>query len=225
MNLRIPLLVIFIGISMLSALPALAGAEQTEFFVYNAGAALKVTAIQVGDRADKPLNRTIRTNDLINLALGRSLGTRVDKATEVLGAAVVPFEDPSSAPLGKLIVFNPQTNVVTATVANLSELDYNTAYLSKSSKGQGFGSGTFVETALGDASQGKLFASRFAGSAKAKGAHDPFGGKVAITGVASISGRVHVSGKDKKGASVDVDGIMTKGTVKISGSPIGSFFE
>lgn len=205
--------------------PALA----EDFFVFKASASLPVLSVLVGLEVDKSIKLTLVGNDLVNLALGRPFGTKVDTKTEILALAAT-FEDPSNAPLAKLIVFDPTQNglaQVKAVIATLSSLDYSVAFLATSGKGQGIASGNWVATALGDPLKSKLEATPFhvAGEARGPRVQGNQLEKQSPTGISALTGRMKFKFTDRKGVTSDFDGFVVKGSIKCAGKRIGIFTE
>lgn len=90
--------------------------------------------------------KTLKTADVVNLALGRSLATKVNKKTEVLalaGNATTPGAD------SQVVVFNPQTNTITAKVWDFGN-DFVLLSNEDFSKNAAAGSMVFATTAVGD---------------------------------------------------------------------------
>ncbi len=97
-----------------SSLPA-RDAAAADFLVFPVKASLPLQMVVLGMEVDQVAKIKLKENDVVNLALGRALGTKVDKKTEILAIAV-----DFAAPAAKLIVFDPtQTGPaqVTTTVA------------------------------------------------------------------------------------------------------------
>src|SRR5262249_39666142 len=101
--------------------------------------------------------RTLKESDVLNLALGRALGTKVDKKTEVLAVAINADDN-----VGSVIVFDPSQNglaQVTTTVAESTSQDLEKAYLNSGGKGYGAATGTVAATTLGNPAQNGLLQS------------------------------------------------------------------
>ncbi len=205
-----------------TAAPAFA--TTTDFFVFKAAVTLPATMIveRMG-ATDLFITRKLTANDLVNLALGRPLGTKVDKKTEILAVAVTFLEDAQES---KLIVFDPSQNGVAqekAVVGHVTSLDARKGSKSNGESGVGAGSFDFDATAIGDFAHNGLLASTLEGGGTAGG---PFGSDF----VAKGSGKVTVTGHVKftfteDGVTSVFDGIVTQGTAKASGARIGTFTE
>src|SRR5436853_1411650 len=130
-------------LALASALAVLLGAPRpsfaTDFFVYPV--TFKAVVQMVTDD-DVILTRKLGNNELINLALGRALTTKVDKTTLLAGAGT--FADHANE--SKLMVIDPSqmgAAQITAVVGTLSALEFNNAYLSSKSQGTGFRTASF----------------------------------------------------------------------------------
>lgn len=205
------------------------GLGQThETGVFNAKLMLPAQMVVLGEgpEYDKVVKKTLKNNDIINLALGRPLSTKVNPKTEVLAAAV-SFESPSNAPLSQLIVYDPtqngQAGVVTV-VATLQTLEWQNAYGSKVNSGFGVASGTFEATTLGFPSQNGFLASTFTGSGSATGKHLYIVGdeKASPVATAFIKSHLKFVYTDTQGTH-NFDGFVVNGTARLSGKPIGGW--
>src|SRR5580765_2397215 len=90
----------------LSLLPALVlvaqvllprAAHAADFLVFPVKISLPIRSIIIHFDIDEVIKGTLKEKDLVNLALGRPLGSKVDKKTEVLAVALTS-EGPSSSP-------------------------------------------------------------------------------------------------------------------------------
>src|SRR4051794_19044199 len=71
--------------------------------VFKATITIPVARVVIGTDADAIVTKTLTSNDVINLALGRPLGTKIDAKHEVL-AGDITFEDANGGtPLSKLV--------------------------------------------------------------------------------------------------------------------------
>jgi hypothetical protein len=199
-------------------------ASATDFFVFKAGVSLKATMIvqQPSQATDLFIVRKVGPKELVNLALGRPLGSKVDSKTEILGFAVTFAED---AQLSKLIVFDPTQNgiaQVKATVAHLTALDFAPGFKTSSIAGAGIATIAIDATTLGNPAQNGLLASTLNGAGLASG---PFGfGTITKgSGKGIVTGRLRFNVSD--GGRSPFDGYVTEGKVKGSGKPIGTFVE
>jgi hypothetical protein len=204
------------------ARPALAA---NDFFVFKASLTLPVTMVVIGPQNDVVVTRKITSNDLVNLALGRALGSKVNSKTEILALAGT-FESPSNAPFSKLIVFDPSQNGVlqkVTTVVSLTALDYASAF-GNTIRGTGIATGVVETTTLGVPAQNGLLPSTLVAAATGSG---PFQGGMAPL---SVSGKGIVTGKLKftftvNGITSTFDGFVTAGKIKVSGKRLGIFTE
>jgi hypothetical protein len=189
-------------------------AAATDFFIFKISVSLPVMRVQAG----KVETKTFAANDIVNLALGRKLGSKVDAKTELLALATT-YDDPfvTEAPAGsQVVIFNPQTKTITATVMNAPTLNFQAGYTNTTVKGAGFAEVAINE--LGDPLMGKLFASTLKGGAS--GVH-PFTGPISKPAgggvVTGLSGRLKVFFTDKNGSQT-YEGFVIKGMMKTSGA-------
>ncbi len=196
--------------------------------VFNVKLMLPVQMVVLGQGPDydKVVKKTLNNNDVINLALGRPLSSKVNAKTEILAAAV-SFESPSNAPLSQLIVYDPtqngQAGVVTV-VARLQTLEWQNAYGPSVNSGFGVASGTFQATTLGNPSQNGFLASTFSGSGSATGKHLYIVGdeKASPVATAFIKSHLKFVYTDTQGTH-SFDGFVVNGTARLSGKPIGGW--
>ena len=195
-------------------------------YVFKASMKLPVQQVVVRptENTDLILTRKIGEKELVNLALGRPLASKVDKKTEILAWAGT-FENPSSSALARLIVFDPTQNgiaQVKATVMRLQTLDYATAYLGKTSGKVGFATIAVQPTVLGNPSADGFVDGTLNGSGTASGAHlAEINGEFvppSFNGKGIVGGRIHF-----KTGGADVDGFVPFGKTKIGGKILGSF--
>lgn len=199
----------------------------TTLYVYKASLTLPATMVIVRNNmpTDLIVTRKLGTKDVINLALGRPLGSKVDSKTEILAAAVT-FEPPSQAPLAKVIVFDPSQNglaQITTVVATLSSLDYQTAYLSSKSQGLGISTAQMQPTTIGDFAHNGLLASTLTGGGVQSGAHILGGNSnPKLSHKSSFQGRIKFVTTENNVTST-FDGFVVGGQFKFSGGFIGTF--
>ncbi len=213
--------VLAVGALVLGVLvPRLAFA--TDFAVFAATIKLSV---QMTTDDDLFVTRKLGNNEIINLALGRPLGTKVDKKTEVLASSGTYADHVAES---KLMVFDPSQNglaQIKAVVAVITALDWEQAYLPSKSQATGFGSASFVATTLGTPAQNGFLASPVQGSAAGSATHDPFAaGTAKISGKGNLQGRVRFNYTDATGTHL-FNGVILKGQGKLSGKPIGAFVQ
>ncbi|MEO6029970.1 MAG: hypothetical protein ABIR79_24145 [Candidatus Binatia bacterium] len=192
----------------------------TDFFVYPA---TFKAVVQMVTNDDVVVNRKLGNTELINLALGRPLATKVDKKTEILAGAGSYADHANES---KLIVFDPSQNGVNqikAVVGTLSALEFNNAYLPSKSQGTGFGTATFPATTLGNPGQNGFLLSTIQGGGAGSGPHDPFiDGPHKISGKGDCHGHVKFNYTDATGTH-QFDGFVLKCQGKVSGKAIGGF--
>src|SRR5919197_65749 len=83
------------------------GQEAGQYGVFKVSATVPVTRIVETVTGRKMVTKTLTTNDIINLAQGRPLGTKFDPKREVL-AANATFEDEGGpTPRSQLVIYDP----------------------------------------------------------------------------------------------------------------------
>ena len=198
-------------------------AYAVDFFVYAVKLKLTAEMVEIGLAEDKIVKMKLGNKEIINLALGRPMKTKVDKKTEVLAGAGTYASDASES---MLLVFDPSQNgvaAITTVVGTIDTLDFSKAFLKSKSQGAGFGSGTLAATTLGDPANNGFLESTFFGGGIGSGSHDPFGGDSKVKGKGTASGRLKLNFTDKNGAMQSFDGFVVKSSGKVSGKPIGGF--
>src|SRR5437868_1409131 len=145
---------------------------------------------------DAVVLKKLGNNDIVNLALGRPLGTKVDPKREMLAGAGDFEPRMTNTPNEKLIVFDPSQNgiaQVTATVAVATSLTYQGAEGSKAT-GFGFGSGTILDTTVGDPTHNGFISTAVNGGARGSGGHlGVVNSEIvlpAISGIGTLSGPI-----------------------------------
>jgi hypothetical protein len=226
--------------SLLITCAALVAFVQTSlaetFYVFKVRASVPVVIIETGTNKDTTVRKTLANNDVINLTLGRPLTTPVKSKEEVLALATT-FEDHSSPPtpnpVSKLIIWNPSTNPgsVTAVVATLTSLDFDTAYGGARQSGQGVGSVKVLATTKGDPSKNGFLESALDGSGMCAGPHIKYTPgtftpkSVSPVGSGTIVGKLEFTLTDSKGTTKTMTGYVLRGTLTLSGNAIGTFDE
>ena len=147
----------------------------TTYYVFKVTASIPVVRL-VHPTQDPAFvdRRTLLTNDVVNLALGRPLTTHVDPKTAVLALAMTFEQHSTSSPLSKLIVFDPSqngANQVVTVIATLSNLDWDSVATKTINSGQGLGNGQFMATTLGTPGKNGFLSSTFNGSGVCSGPH------------------------------------------------------
>jgi hypothetical protein len=220
-----------VAVGLAASLVVSGRAFATDFGVFKTKVKIvaNMAIFRPNDPTDVIVTRKLGNNELINLALGRPLGTKVDSKTEVLATAIT-FEPPSNAPLAKIVVFDPSQNgiaQVKAIVMTGTQLDYDTAYLATKSQGEGSATGTIHDTVVGDFANNHLIATTLTGGGQGSGTHiNPQipGFDVTVSGKSTFSGRIKFAALEK-GVPVTFDGFIVKGESKSSGKAIAFFSE
>jgi hypothetical protein len=215
---------IFAFLAMLFAICTAASAQTG---VFNVKILLPVLEVQVNPEIDKVLTHKLANDDIVNLALGRSLDTKVDKETEVLAAAVT-FETEGEPPVSQLVVYDKTKtgkDGIVAVVGTMDMLEWQTAFLNKGRSGFGLARGKINATTLGTPAQNGFQESMVQGAGKCSGKF-LFALKddsdASPKGVVMIQGHVKYVYTDGQGLHT-VDGFVTNGLGKISGKPIGGW--
>jgi hypothetical protein len=204
---------------------ASASAAAIDFFVFKASVTLPATAVieRPMEPTDLFIKTKLKSKDLVNLTLGRPLGTKVDKKTEILAIAITFSEN---AEFSKLIVFDPSQNgaaQVKATIATISSIAFDKGFKKSSIGGSGVGTVEIQETVLGTPSENALHATTLHGGGDGSG---PFGfgtiekakGKGIVTGELSFT-------STKNAVTSTFEGFVTQGKLKGGGKRIGVFTE
>lgn len=212
---------------LLSLAPSTVRSEDVFVWKTTVKIAAKQALFRQNDPTDILILRKLKNDDIVNLALGRPLGTKVDKNTEILAMAGT-FEDSGSTPISRLIVFDPSQNglaQVKATVIRGTTLQFQSAYLGATSGDVGTGTATIQATTLGNFAQNGFLSTTIFGSGEGTGSHlappdfSPLGVKLKVkaTLVGPITFNATPGGQ--------FDGVIIKGEAKVSGKPIGMFTE
>lgn len=154
---------------------------------------------------------TLKSDDILNLALGRPLGTKPDKATEVLA-----FASNSTTPgAGSLlVVFNPQSEQVTTVVFATS--GFVLLHDEDFSQNVAFAQADIQATSLGTPAEHGFLASSLSTGGKGKSA-----GAFAAT---SLAGPVHLR-FTQGGETTEIEGLVLKGRLKASGPTLAVLFD
>ncbi len=210
---RVPLLrVLLSGLVLVALLLSGDAAQAREFLVFTMKVSLPVQYVADG----KIVKRTLKESDVVNLALGRPLGTKVDKKTEILAEAQ-SYDDNT----GLIVVFNPTQNglaQVTTVIAEIASADVENAFLGSTREGHGTVTGTVVATTLGNPAANALLPSTIfsAGTGTSK----TFKSKATVKG--TIAGRVAFR-ITENGQTAVIDGFIVNGKGKVSGDPVGLY--
>lgn len=224
----------FVFLAMLCAVCMTSASAQTG--VFRVKILLPVLEVQIPEdieKSDKIVTNKLGNDEIINLALGRAIDTKVNKETEVLAAAVT-FEDrpspddPDPTPKSQLIVYDPTKNGTEGRLAVVGEMNmvrFDTAFLSKGRSGFGAAQGKILATELGDPSKNGFKESIVQGAGRCSGkflwALDS-DADASPKGIVTIQGQVNYVYTDDKGTHT-VNGFVTNGLGKVSGKPIGGW--
>ncbi len=212
-------ILVALAAALFGTVPA-AAAFPVDFFVYNVTLKLVVQEVTPDGVV---VTRKLGNNEIINLALGRPLTTKVDKKTEILAGAGTYAEHANAS---KLIVFDPSQNgtaQIKATVGTLSALDFENASFPSKTTFLGFGTVGFAPTTVGDPAHNGLLQSTLQGGGNGSGTHDPFGlGQSKVAAKGSMTGRIRFVFTDANGTQT-FDGLVLKGQGKAGGKAIGGF--
>jgi hypothetical protein len=193
-------------------------ARAADFLVFPIKISLSVYRVIVGFDLDKVVDTKLKEKDLINLALGRPLGTKIDKKTEVLGAALTS-EGPSNTPLARLIVFDPTQGGsagVKALVAAATHLDFDAG---PGGAGQGAITAVVQQTSHGNPVANALNPSTvYVTGAGIVGPLVPPGTDTTVKLQGSIVGSARFTNQGNA-----VSGVIVTGKAKIAGKVLGSF--
>jgi hypothetical protein len=202
---KVAMIVLSLALVMRSA-PAPATTDT--FVVFAASVTLPVLFQTIDSHGQQVIaTKTLKTADPVNLALDRSLATKLDKATETLAFA----SDVSTPGAGsKLIVFNPTAQTITATVFTTS----NFVLLSNQdfSKNAAFSDVTIQTTAVGDPAHNGFQTTTLAmaGTGKSAGAFS----------ATSMGGPITITFTDASNVTTTIGGLVVKGTLKASGKQL-----
>lgn len=206
-----------------------------EFVVYKSKLKLPITYVTNASGVDKVVTLTLTGDDLVNITLGRQLGTPVDKVKQILAlAGSAEGNIGMVGPKSHLIIYDfelHQPAAGTTHLADVSSLSFQTAYRGPAGD-KGFGSAEvkLLAHTAAVADLGTIFASTLAGAATAggpskfNGSNGPFNVNLK-GGITSGAGRVHVKFTDKNGVVTEVNGFLLNGTCTVSGLSIDSFTE
>jgi hypothetical protein len=208
-----------------------AAAQATDFMVYKVSLKVVAQMVTPGPNFDVFVTQKLGNNDVINLALGKPLGSKIDKGVILAGAGNFEPHGTTNSPVEKLIVFDPSQNgaaQVVATVAVATSITYEGGAASASkAQGGGFGTATVLDTVLGTPAENGFLSTTVNGGAQGSGGHlGVSGGNVvfpSISGVGNAWGPIKFNFTDKNTNVIHFDGVILKAEGKVSGKPIGSF--
>jgi hypothetical protein len=206
-------------VPILGATPA--GAADFLVYPVKVSATVRMAVIDFSMEFDSIAEVKLKEKDIVNLALGRPLGTKVDKKTEVLALAT-PFEGSSMSPLTRLIVFDPSATgpaQIVETVAEATALEVDAATGNGSVTGQG--TAVAAIEAVGDAGDNALNASTvlLTGAGKTSPSVPP-GPEGKISWKGALAGRMSVTTQ-----ATTISGFIVTGKISASGKSIGQFTE
>ena len=200
-------------VSLLLAVPATSQA-QIPFAIFKATVNLTVQFAGM-DKSGNPavLVRKLSSNDILNLALGRSLTTKPDKNTEVLALAL---DDGSPGDASQLVVWNPTAHSVTTVVwaQTNAHLIFNGV---DDTSGVGIADVNIQATTLGDPTHNGFAASVLFGGGGGKG-----NGVSVSASATSLSGPLTFTVTDGNAAPVTISGVVTAGKFKAGGKFLGA---
>lgn len=217
----VPILVFAVAFS-----PRGATAAET-IYVFKAGLTLPVVqpVVRPNEDTDVVISRKLSDKDLVNLALGRPLGSKVDGKREILAWAGTFEPLISPTPHARLIVFDPSQNglaKVRVTVARVRDVEYGTAYLASKSDRAG-AAALLIEPTVGSPADA-LLGGTLHGSGTLSGAHiTQINGEFvppSLNGKAIVGGRIQF-----RIGGAAFDGFVTFGKAKVSGKLLGTFEE
>jgi hypothetical protein len=200
-------------VSLLLAFPT-ASRAQIPYTIYKATVNLTVQ-FQGTDKNGNPavLVRKLSSNDILNLALGRSLTTKPDKNTELLALAL---DDGSPGEASQLVVWNPTAHSITTVVwmQSNAQLFFNGV---DDSSGVGIANINIQATTLGDPTHNGFTASTLFGGGSGKG-----NGSSVSASATSLSGPVTFTVTDGNAAPATISGVVTDGKFKAGGKFLGA---
>jgi|GEM_PF-5154540 len=208
----------------------------TEYFVFKISATIPCSTFVPSptiEGYDKIVKRTFKTNDLINLALGQPLTTKIDPKHPVYLALATTFENHQMTPVSKIVIYDPAAMGAArfkTTVMTLTTLDYINAQSAKRNGGVGVGTGKFVAATLGDPAKYGLLETEIAASGAASGPFSTFMNVPGIgntqvprpsVGTASAQGRLKFNTTDAAGTTTVYSGIFTRASFILSAKLLG----
>lgn len=211
--------------------PSAFGQAMGQHGVFKATVTIPVVRVENAGATQKYVTKTLTSNDLINLAQGRALGSTIDKTKEVL-AADVTFEESGGVtpPESRLVIYDPSVGGaggVKVVVGKLTEVKFLTTYSTGATKGVGIGKTTLEVTTLGEPTKHGIIEGTFTGTAKCSGGHIfNKGANVTPAGSAAFSGTCSFRFTTVNAGVPTTtvwDGLVLKGAAKISGKPIGNY--
>jgi len=198
---------------------------------------LKVVAQMVTPGAgnvDDFVTVKLGNSDILNLALGKPRGSKIDKGIILAGVGDFEPHGTTNSPVERLIVFDPSQNgaaQVVATVAAATSITYQGGRASASkAEGGGFGTAMILDTVLGTPAENGFLSTPVNGGGQASGGHLGVDSHLnlvfpSISGIGTASGPLKFNFTDKDNNVVHFDGVILKAEGKVSGKPISAFTE
>lgn len=219
---------LFLTLAIAAVLLAPPSAAAVDFFVYKATLSLPVVRVDTSTGADKLETRIFTGNDLVNIALGRNLGTPVDtKKTEILAVVANEGDDTTIGRQSTLVIYNLETHSVVVTLATVPNVNHQFAYLGLPQKVIVTATVGLAQTSA-DPMKGTIFAATLRGGTIFGGASaSPFAGQfnpnVSAT-AKNLAGRMKLAFTDKKGVFTPAyEGFALTGSIKVTGKAIDQF--
>lgn len=231
------LLLVALLICVLVKAPALRAQAPQTYFIFKGSVTIPSTVLVVGqgNAFDKLVKKTFTTNDIVNLALGRKLGSKVDPAKEIFALATY-FEDsnrPITNPISKVVIYDKTASGparIKAVVATLDSLDFVNAYQATRNTGLGYATGKLVAATQGDPAKYGLLQTAITGSGLVSGGHStlptPQNGfqqkATTMLGTITFEGRLKFNTTDASNVTTVYDGIFNRGVMMFSGKLLDS---
>lgn len=202
----------FLLLSAATMLAPLSVQAAAPVYVYKVAVSLPVIRIVNNGTINKLETKTLTANDVVNIALGKKLGTP-------LGTMVLAAASPEDFSQAKLIIYDLGTKTITKELVVLSSLDLDTYAPASSERVFGFGTGPLSDT--GPSTTAKFYPATLHAGASVSGSSDPiiFNPRLA-GGLASVHGRMTFDYTDAKSQAVHFDGIIVNGKLTVSGKTI-----
>lgn len=217
--------------TLATLVPDRAAAASQDYFIFRASITIPATTVSIGEGAnfDKLVKRTFKTDDVINLALGRAPKTKIEKT--LMLAVATYFEDgdrPIANPISRLVVYDKAAmgpNRIKAVVARLDSLDYVNAYQKSRNSGLGFATGHLVATTLGEPAKYGLLETTVTGSGLVSGGHSTIPTQqnnfqqqfTTEIGSVTFQGHLKFNTTDSGGTTTVYDGLVSRGILMFSG--------
>jgi hypothetical protein len=190
------------------------------FFIFKAVAMMPVQQEATDSKGnDIIIKKTLGSNDLVNLALGRSLSTKPNPDTEILALA----HNSTTPSTSKLIVYNKNTQQIVATICKTTSLpgiQQTDKLNTEKEKGDGIAVVSFQATTLGTpAKNGVTSATTAYGAATGSWTPTPTGPVFALKATALI-GPMKFRVTDASNVTTNFDGLVVNGMFQTTGVAI-----